>query len=52
MKFLLTHAALQFGQGLWVSVNSGQSNKASRIIIYESRVVDISNLLVITNVES
>ena len=31
---------------------SGQSYKASTIIAYESRVVNMSNLLVITTVES
>ena len=31
---------------------NGQSYKAFTIIIYESRVINISNLLVITTVES
>ena len=30
----------------------GQSNKSSTIVIYEARVVNISNLLVITTAES
>ena len=33
-------------------MNSGQSYKASTIVIYESRDVSMSNLLVIMNVES
>ena len=33
-------------------VSSGQSYKASTIVIYESRVVNMSNLLVTTTVES
>ena len=32
--------------------SSGQSYKASTIVIYKSRVVNVSNLLVITTVES
>ena len=31
---------------------SGQSYKATTIVIYESRVVNVSNLLVITTIES
>ena len=36
---------------LYIFMTCGQSYKASTIVIYESRVVNVSNLLVITTVE-
>ena len=39
-------------KSLYKIVHCGQSYKASTIVVYESRVVNISNLRVITTVES
>ena len=47
-----TYLLYEFKDSFWGLVTSGQSYKASTLVNYDTRVISISNLLVITTLES